>query len=212
MDGDDNSRSSSKKKKDKKRKRRSTSSDSDSSSDSDDSSSDSSDSSDSDSASDDNISVDSFDIDDAEVELKPQSTRADGELLSLAHDSAFSSTALTNLDDEQVVYRATNRYRLQLASDQVPCGKCPRFHFCEEDGPVNPDGCNYFEDWLGDMVGGWDAEGKKKYKPEQVEAEDRAREEDLKRRRGDQVELGVGGDEEMNGLGEEGDDKHDDEE
>jgi len=31
---------------------------------------------------------------------------------------------------------------------EAPCGKCPVFDICEEDGPVNARTCEYFQDWL----------------------------------------------------------------
>lgn len=31
---------------------------------------------------------------------------------------------------------------------QAPCGRCPVFELCHEDGPVNPQECTYFEQWL----------------------------------------------------------------
>ncbi|KAJ3036714.1 34-kDa subunit of RNA polymerase III (C) [Rhizophlyctis rosea] len=31
---------------------------------------------------------------------------------------------------------------------EIPCGKCPVFQFCTEDGPVNPKGCEYYKKWL----------------------------------------------------------------
>jgi DNA-directed RNA polymerase III subunit RPC6 len=160
-------------KKSKKRKRRSRSSDSSSDSSSDDSDD-----------SDDNISIDSFDIDDAEIEAKPSASRASGLAMNQVHGSAFGITDLTNLTDEQVQYRATNKYRVSLATDQLPCGKCPRFHFCEQDGPVNPAECTYFEDWFLELAGGWDGEGKKRFKPDIIRQEEAAREEELRRRQG----------------------------
>lgn len=33
---------------------------------------------------------------------------------------------------------------------QAPCGRCPVFDLCHEDGPVNPRECVYFEEWLRD--------------------------------------------------------------
>jgi DNA-directed RNA polymerase III subunit RPC6 len=30
----------------------------------------------------------------------------------------------------------------------VPCGKCPVFEFCSDDGPVNPHSCEYYQEWL----------------------------------------------------------------
>ncbi|ORY94168.1 RNA polymerase Rpc34 [Syncephalastrum racemosum] len=34
------------------------------------------------------------------------------------------------------------------AFTEVPCGKCPVFSFCHENGPVNPFNCEYFKTWL----------------------------------------------------------------
>ena len=31
---------------------------------------------------------------------------------------------------------------------EAPCGRCPIFEFCEENGPVNASNCRYFDDWL----------------------------------------------------------------
>lgn len=31
---------------------------------------------------------------------------------------------------------------------EAPCGRCPVFELCEEDGPVNAVTCEYFQDWL----------------------------------------------------------------
>lgn len=31
---------------------------------------------------------------------------------------------------------------------QAPCGRCPVFDLCEEDGPVNARNCEYFDTWL----------------------------------------------------------------
>lgn len=149
-----------------------TDSDSDSVSDSDsdsDSESDSSASSiDSDDIDNHAFDADDYDIgDDAEEEEKDD---PGAKVLSLlgVHSAAFGSTDLTRLDDPHVVYRAINRYRYPLSQDQVSCGKCPQFEFCEEKGPVNPENCVYLEDWLADHHGGWDAEGKQRFKPELV--------------------------------------------
>jgi len=156
------------KKKDKKRKRRastaSSSSSSSSSSDSD-SDSDSDSSSESDSAS----SIDSDDIDDADFDTSKSKRKARIVNLDLAQDAAFGAADVTSLDDPHVVYRAISKYRLPLGQDQVPCGKCPQFTFCEEKGPVNPDDCPYFDDWLLDINGGWDEEGRKRFKPMEEE-------------------------------------------
>lgn len=31
---------------------------------------------------------------------------------------------------------------------ETPCGRCPVFTFCKEDGPINPFNCEYFKTWL----------------------------------------------------------------
>lgn len=31
---------------------------------------------------------------------------------------------------------------------EAPCGRCPVFDLCEPGGPVNPEGCKYFDEWL----------------------------------------------------------------
>lgn len=31
---------------------------------------------------------------------------------------------------------------------QAPCGRCPVFNLCEDDGPVNARNCEYFQTWL----------------------------------------------------------------
>ncbi|KAI9844653.1 MAG: 34-kDa subunit of RNA polymerase III (C) [Thelocarpon superellum] len=34
------------------------------------------------------------------------------------------------------------------ALTDAPCGRCPVFNLCEEDGPVSASNCEYFKDWL----------------------------------------------------------------
>ncbi|OZJ02059.1 hypothetical protein BZG36_04965 [Bifiguratus adelaidae] len=31
---------------------------------------------------------------------------------------------------------------------EIPCGTCPVFDFCSEDGPVSPNNCEYYKQWL----------------------------------------------------------------
>ncbi len=31
---------------------------------------------------------------------------------------------------------------------EAPCGKCPVFEICQDDGPVNARTCQYFQDWM----------------------------------------------------------------
>ncbi|KAK7470880.1 34-kDa subunit of RNA polymerase III (C) [Stygiomarasmius scandens] len=56
-------------------------------------------------------------------------------------------------DDEDepgggIVYRAIRQERLSLGWSQAPCSVCPSFEFCKEGGPVNPQECMYYGDWL----------------------------------------------------------------
>ncbi|KAF8665701.1 hypothetical protein AX16_000153 [Volvariella volvacea WC 439] len=46
------------------------------------------------------------------------------------------------------VYRAIRPERSSLGWTQAPCSICPSFEFCKEDGPVNPQDCVYYGDWL----------------------------------------------------------------
>ncbi|KAJ3841554.1 RNA polymerase Rpc34 subunit-domain-containing protein [Lentinula raphanica] len=47
------------------------------------------------------------------------------------------------------VYRAIHEERVSLGWSQAPCSGCPSFEFCKSGGPVNPEECVYYGDWLG---------------------------------------------------------------
>lgn len=48
------------------------------------------------------------------------------------------------------VYRAIQPERLlNFGFSQAPCGRCPSFDFCKGGGPVNPQECVYYGEWLG---------------------------------------------------------------
>lgn len=119
-------------------------------------------------------SVDSEELDNQKQRVKPSqhqqnlSTTSTHHLLGLITTSGGSSGAL-DLSDTAIVYRATRRIKLDLGQTQAPCGKCPQFTICESDGPVNPDGCEYFDGWLGNTKGGWDADALAKMRPVQLE-------------------------------------------
>lgn len=56
-------------------------------------------------------------------------------------------------NDDQVpwAYKAVRRTTSRLPTEaltETPCGKCPVFNFCTEDGPVNPGNCEYYKTWL----------------------------------------------------------------
>ena len=116
---------------------------------------------------------DTHDLDDINEENRPlEPTETDTILQRLdVHNSAFGYTNLTSLDDPKVVYRAIRKVKYPLSQDQVPCGKCPQFSFCDKGGPVNPDNCVYYEDYLADVHGGWDADGKARFRPELIAAQ-----------------------------------------
>ncbi len=60
----------------------------------------------------------------------------------------FDSDAYDPLTDQYVVYRAVRQSQLRVGTTEAPCGGCPQFSFCSEDGPVNPEGCEYYDQWL----------------------------------------------------------------
>jgi len=112
-------------------------------------------------------SVDSADLDAHTLRVKPKSSSA----FAAAHSQSLTFTGgvgLQDLSDTAIVYRATNRLTIPLGQYQAPCGKCPQFAFCEEEGPVNAESCRYFGDWLIDKVGGWDAEARRRNEPQGV--------------------------------------------
>ncbi|KAF6762755.1 RNA polymerase Rpc34 subunit-domain-containing protein [Ephemerocybe angulata] len=47
-----------------------------------------------------------------------------------------------------LVYRALKEHVPSLGYTQAPCALCPSFEFCKQGGPVNPQECVYYEDWL----------------------------------------------------------------
>lgn len=60
----------------------------------------------------------------------------------------FDSDAYDPLTDQNVVYRAVRSTQLRVGTTEAPCVGCPQFTFCSEAGPVNPKGCEYFDQWL----------------------------------------------------------------
>ncbi|KAG9290666.1 hypothetical protein G9A89_011629 [Geosiphon pyriformis] len=60
-------------------------------------------------------------------------------------------------DDSQVVYKALREpqgddYYVGNAWTDMPCGRCPIFNYCSEDGVVSPKSCLYFKKWLVDQL------------------------------------------------------------
>ena len=125
--------------------------------DSEDDSDSSDDNSDSDTASSDTESISSIDTDDLDAYTHRLENRHKT-LQDTPNAHAFlAAGTLRDLSDTAVVYRATSRLKVPLGQMQVPCGGCPQFAFCEDDGPVNAKGCEYYDGWLIDRMGGWEA-------------------------------------------------------
>ncbi|CDZ97405.1 RNA polymerase III, subunit C34 [Phaffia rhodozyma] len=55
--------------------------------------------------------------------------------------------------DDALVYRAVRPEKVSLGWTEAPCGRCPLFMFCKEGGPVEPDGCVYYDTWLDQTMG-----------------------------------------------------------
>jgi hypothetical protein len=74
---------------------------------------------------------------------------------------------LSQVPGNRVVYRALRPEPSVVAGwSQAPCGHCPRFDFCADDGPINPVKCLYFEQWFTEQ-----GEGHRE-KPEDYDEED----------------------------------------
>ncbi|KAF9008694.1 RNA polymerase Rpc34 subunit-domain-containing protein [Cyathus striatus] len=46
------------------------------------------------------------------------------------------------------VYRAVKEENVSFGWPEAPCSQCPSFEFCKDGGPVNPQECVYYGDWL----------------------------------------------------------------
>ena len=63
----------------------------------------------------------------------------DGRLEKVRNGKSYRAVRLV-VGEEGVV--------LENGLTESPCGRCPVFDICEEDGPVNARTCEYFQDWL----------------------------------------------------------------
>lgn len=63
----------------------------------------------------------------------------DGRLEKLRNGKAYRAVRLVSGADEVI---------LENGLTESPCGRCPVFDMCEEDGPVNARTCEYFQEWL----------------------------------------------------------------
>ncbi|KAI2089619.1 34-kDa subunit of RNA polymerase III (C) [Ophidiomyces ophidiicola] len=84
----------------------------------------------------------------------------DGRLVSLRDGAAYKSVKKPN---QISLHRELGRRETDVGKDlldyeqltlggngltEAPCGRCPVFSLCQEGGPVNPETCEYFQNWL----------------------------------------------------------------
>jgi DNA-directed RNA polymerase III subunit RPC6 len=69
---------------------------------------------------------------------------------SMKHSSSPAAFDL-DMGSGGSVYRALREETGTIGLTESPCGLCPSFEFCKEGGPVNPQECVYYGEWL---VGG----------------------------------------------------------
>jgi len=63
--------------------------------------------------------------------------------------SPVQTLAFDGFDDETShVYRAARQERVPLGWIEAPCCLCSSFDFCKDGGPVNPQSCVYYAEWL----------------------------------------------------------------
>ncbi len=63
----------------------------------------------------------------------------DGRIERVRNGKAYRATRLVS---------GADGVHLENGLTESPCGRCPVFDICEEDGPVNAKTCEYFQDWL----------------------------------------------------------------
>ncbi len=63
----------------------------------------------------------------------------DGRLEKIKNGKAYRAVRLVSGEDGVT---------LENGLTESPCGRCPVFDMCEEDGPVNARTCTYFQEWL----------------------------------------------------------------
>ncbi|KAI8050904.1 RNA polymerase III subunit Rpc34 [Syncephalis plumigaleata] len=66
------------------------------------------------------------------------------------NNNNISDTVSSKANRVDWVYRAV-RDRQRASGNpwtNTPCGKCPVFSFCTEDGPISPSNCEYYTRWL----------------------------------------------------------------
>jgi DNA-directed RNA polymerase III subunit RPC6 len=75
-------------------------------------------------------------------------TSAGGKRSGLSEQPPRNIT-LSQMSGDRVVYRALRRETNVVSGwSQAPCGHCPRFDFCDDNGPINPVSCEYYDVWL----------------------------------------------------------------
>ncbi len=63
---------------------------------------------------------------------------------------AHIDSAITQLmgEDEDSYRLTTGSIPDDTAFTSIPCGKCPVFGECKEGGPISPQTCVYYQEWL----------------------------------------------------------------
>mmetsp|Transcript_13218 Transcript_13218/g.25274 ORF Transcript_13218/g.25274 Transcript_13218/m.25274 type:complete len:292 (+) Transcript_13218:460-1335(+) len=84
----------------------------------------------------------------SKVELRPDDVLQ--VVNTLVFDGMIDAVEEPSIDnDEEVFYlAATLKIPEQSAFTSIPCGVCPVFHECREDGLISPATCVYFNSWL----------------------------------------------------------------
>jgi DNA-directed RNA polymerase III subunit RPC6 len=59
------------------------------------------------------------------------------------------AAAMDEDDEDDVVYKAVrDRFGKKTAWTEVPCGTCPVYERCDDEGPITPLKCEYLKKWL----------------------------------------------------------------
>jgi DNA-directed RNA polymerase III subunit RPC6 len=82
----------------------------------------------------------SSDDSDSEIDYRKSKSMKRSELETMGFDHLDTSAGS--------VYRALKDSAVPFAWMESPCGVCPSFEFCKPGGPVNPQECSYYGDWL----------------------------------------------------------------
>jgi len=88
--------------------------------------------------------------DDSSLSDSESRSRKSKESLRKSHRKHSSSPVISIFDNAGggTVYRALPEVPTSVGLMEAPCGPCPSFEFCKDGGPVNPQECIYYSEWL----------------------------------------------------------------